>query len=92
MGENRRSRKISIASRLRDLAVGSFGLRDQDILFDPLVLPISTGIEEDRRNAMEIDRSARAVSPKNCPTLSHRSSVSPTSPSDWRSRPQGAWC
>ncbi|MGF1633857.1 MAG: dihydropteroate synthase [Phycisphaerae bacterium] len=44
-------RKIGIAKRIRDLAVNSYGLRDQDLWFDPLVLPISTGIEEDRENA-----------------------------------------
>src|SRR5688572_8652357 len=45
-------RKLPIATRLRDLAV-KYGLSDGHILFDPLVLPISTGIEEDRRNALE---------------------------------------
>src|SRR5450432_2468191 len=30
-------REISIATRIRDLAVKKFGLRDQDIFFDPLV-------------------------------------------------------
>ncbi|MEM8874577.1 MAG: vitamin B12 dependent-methionine synthase activation domain-containing protein [Planctomycetota bacterium] len=46
-------RKIDIAHRIRDLAVEKYGLRDCDLMFDPLVLPISTGIEEDRRNALE---------------------------------------
>jgi 5-methyltetrahydrofolate--homocysteine methyltransferase len=55
-------RKISIATRMRDLAVNEFGLRDQDIMFDPLVLPISTGIEEDRRNAMETIEGTRRIS------------------------------
>ena len=54
-------RKISIAKRIRDLAVKN-GLRDEDILFDPLVLPISTGIEEDRRNAMETIEGTRRIS------------------------------
>jgi 5-methyltetrahydrofolate--homocysteine methyltransferase len=54
-------RKISIARRIRDLAV-KYGLRDQDILFDPLVLPISTGIEEDRRNALETIEGTRLIS------------------------------
>ncbi len=70
-------RKISIAIRLRDLAV-KFGLRDQDILFDPLVLPISTGIEEDRRNAMETIEGTRRISkelPK-CHTVVGLSNVS----------------
>ncbi len=54
-------RKISIATRIRDLAVDKYGLRDEDILFDPLVLPISTGIEEDRRNALETIEGTRRI-------------------------------
>jgi 5-methyltetrahydrofolate--homocysteine methyltransferase len=54
-------RKLSIAKRIRDLAVDKYGLRDEDILFDPLVLPISTGIEEDRRNAMETIEGTRRI-------------------------------
>ena len=49
-------RKLAIAQRIHDLAVNKYGLRPQDLLFDPLVLPISTGIEEDRRNAAGDDR------------------------------------
>ncbi len=54
-------RKVVIARRIRDLAVGKFGLRDEDLLFDPLVLPISTGIEEDRRNALETIEGTRRI-------------------------------
>src|SRR5205085_10219064 len=54
-------RKLSIATRIRDLAVGKYGLRDEDLLFDPLVLPISTGIEEDRRNALETIEGTRLI-------------------------------
>lgn len=55
------ARKLSIATRIRDLAVKN-GLRDGDIMFDPLVLPISTGIEEDRRNALETIEGTRLIS------------------------------
>ena len=70
-------RKIAIASRIRDLAVKN-GLRDEDILFDPLVLPISTGIEEDRRNAMETIEGTRRISRElpNCHTVVGLSNVS----------------
>jgi 5-methyltetrahydrofolate--homocysteine methyltransferase len=71
-------RKISIAKRIRDLAVDKYGLRDEDILFDPLVLPISTGIEEDRRNALETIEGTRRISkelPK-CHTVVGLSNVS----------------
>ena len=54
-------RKISIATRIRDLAVNRFGLRDEDLLFDPLVLPISTGIEADRRNGLETVEGIRRI-------------------------------
>ena len=42
--------KIRIALRAYKHAV-EFGIESHDIFFDPLALPISTGIEEDRRNA-----------------------------------------
>jgi len=32
-----------------------------DIFFDPLALPISTGIEEDRRNALETIEGIRRI-------------------------------
>ncbi len=70
-------RKLSIAKRIRDLSV-KHGLRDEDILFDPLVLPISTGIEEDRRNALETIEGTRLISrqlPK-CHTVVGLSNVS----------------
>jgi len=54
-------RKLAIAKRIRELAV-KHGLRDEDILFDPLVLPISTGIEEDRRNALETIKGTQLIS------------------------------
>ncbi|HEX8911289.1 MAG TPA: methionine synthase [Humisphaera sp.] len=71
-------RKISIAKRIRDLAVDRFGLRDEDLMFDPLVLPISTGIEEDRRNALETIEGTRLIAqqlPK-CHTVVGLSNVS----------------
>jgi cobalamin-dependent methionine synthase I len=33
-----------------------------DILFDPLVLPISTGMESDRRSALELVEGVRRIS------------------------------
>ncbi len=71
-------RKISIARRIRDLAVERYGLRDEDLLFDPLVLPISTGIEEDRRNALETIEGTRRISQQlpNCHTVVGLSNVS----------------
>ncbi len=71
-------RKLSIAQRIRDLAVDKFGLRDEDLIFDPLVLPVSTGIEEDRRNALETIEGTRLISEKlpKCHTTVGLSNVS----------------
>ncbi|WP_428940806.1 methionine synthase [Fontivita pretiosa] len=71
-------RKLAIAKRIRDLAVNKYGLKDEDLLFDPLVLPISTGIEEDRRNALETIEGTRLISRElpNCHTIVGLSNVS----------------
>ena len=71
-------RKIAIARRIRDLAVDKYGLRDDDMMFDPLVLPICTGIEEDRRNAMETIEGTRRISQRTarCHTVVGLSNVS----------------
>jgi 5-methyltetrahydrofolate--homocysteine methyltransferase len=45
--------KLKIATRAYEQATKELGLPPSDIFFDPLALPISTGIEEDRRNALE---------------------------------------
>ena len=45
--------KFKIAKRAYQQATGELDLPAADIFFDPLALPISTGIEEDRRNALE---------------------------------------
>ncbi len=44
--------KFNIAKRAYNQAV-EYGIEAHDIFFDPLALPISTGIEEDRLNASE---------------------------------------
>ncbi len=46
-------KKFEIAKRAFEQATGELGFPGSDIFFDPLALPISTGIEEDRRNAAE---------------------------------------
>lgn len=42
-------RKLAIARRLYDLAVGEYGLSPSDLLFDPLTFTIATGNEDDRK-------------------------------------------
>jgi 5-methyltetrahydrofolate--homocysteine methyltransferase len=55
-------RKFSIAERGLRRAVDKFGMDPADILFDPLVLPISTGMESDRRSALELIDGIRRIS------------------------------
>jgi 5-methyltetrahydrofolate--homocysteine methyltransferase len=52
--------KLKIARRAYRQAV-EFGIEAHDIFFDPLALPISTGIEEDRRNAAETIEAIRQM-------------------------------
>lgn len=52
--------KIKIASRAFKDAV-EFGIKAHDIFFDPLALPISTGIEEDRANADETIKAIKQI-------------------------------
>ncbi|HEX8181509.1 MAG TPA: methionine synthase [Pyrinomonadaceae bacterium] len=53
--------KLEIARRAYEQATQEFGLAATDIFFDPLALPISTGIEEDRRNAAETIAALRRI-------------------------------
>jgi len=53
--------KFKIAKRAYDQATKELGLAASDIFFDPLALPISTGIEEDRRNALETIKAIRQI-------------------------------
>ncbi|MBL8880771.1 MAG: dihydropteroate synthase, partial [Phycisphaerales bacterium] len=46
-------RKLSIAERLHDLLTRKHGLREDDILFDCLTFPVTTGSEADRRLGLE---------------------------------------
>ena len=53
--------KFAIAKRAYEQATSELGLPASDIFFDPLALPISTGIEEDRRNALETIEGIRRI-------------------------------
>jgi 5-methyltetrahydrofolate--homocysteine methyltransferase len=53
--------KFRIAKRAYEQATQEFGFLASDIFFDPLALPISTGIEEDRKNALETIAAIRQI-------------------------------
>ncbi|HVN22251.1 MAG TPA: homocysteine S-methyltransferase family protein, partial [Dongiaceae bacterium] len=46
-------KKVAIAHRIHDLAVNKYGLDSNDLIFDALTLPISTGQEEYRTAGIE---------------------------------------
>ncbi len=47
-------RKVSITTRAVERATTKHGLKVSDLFIDPLVLPISTGMDSDRRSASEL--------------------------------------
>jgi 5-methyltetrahydrofolate--homocysteine methyltransferase len=53
--------KFEIAKRAYEQATTELDFPAHDIFFDPLALPISTGIEEDRRNAAETIEGIRRI-------------------------------
>ena len=53
--------KVRSARAIHDIAVERYGLRPQDLLFDPLALPLSTGMEESRRDGIETLEGIRRI-------------------------------
>lgn len=54
-------RKLAIATRAIERATKVHGLKISDIFIDPLVLPISTGLDSDRRSAMALIEGTRRI-------------------------------
>lgn len=54
-------KKVAIAKRIYDLAVNKYGIRPQDLIFDTLTLPISTGQEDYRTAGMETLQAVKGV-------------------------------
>jgi len=57
-------RKLEIASRAIDRATALHGLKVHDVFIDPLVLPISTGMADDRRSALALIEGVRLITEK----------------------------
>ncbi len=53
--------KLRAARAIHDLAIERYGLEPSDLLFDPLVLPLSTGMEEGRRDGIETIEGIRRI-------------------------------
>ena len=54
-------RKYSIATRAYERATNKHQIAPEDIIFDPLVLPISTGMDADRRSALELIEGTKRI-------------------------------
>ncbi|MEN9787337.1 MAG: Methionine synthase [Pseudomonadota bacterium] len=54
-------RKLAVARRLYDLAVGRHGIAPDDLLFDPLTFTVATGQEDDRALARWTLEGIRAI-------------------------------
>ncbi len=53
--------KVRAARAIHDIAIERYGLRPEDLLFDPLALPLSTGMEESRRDGIETIEGIRRI-------------------------------
>ena len=62
--------KLRAARAIYDLAVERYGLAPEDLLFDPLALPLSTGMEESRRDGIETIEGIRRIKAE-LPGVSH---------------------
>src|SRR6187549_1318197 len=54
-------RRISICKRAYDILVDEFKFPPQDIIFDPNIFPVATGIEEHRNYAVDFFNAARWI-------------------------------
>jgi 5-methyltetrahydrofolate--homocysteine methyltransferase len=54
-------RKLAIAARGIERASALHGLSEDDLFIDPLVLPISTGMDSDRRSGLELIEGTRRI-------------------------------
>ena len=54
-------KKVAVARRIYELATERYGMRGEDILFDPLTLPISTGQEDYREAGIETLEAVRRI-------------------------------
>lgn len=54
-------RRIEICKRSYDILVGKVGFPKEDIIFDPNIFPVATGIEEHNNNAVDFFRATRWI-------------------------------
>lgn len=54
-------RRIDICKRSYDILVEQVGFKPQDIIFDPNIFPVATGMDEHRRNAIDFFEATRWI-------------------------------
>ena len=54
-------RRIEICSRAYNLLLDQAGFKPEDIIFDPNVFPVATGMDEHRKNALDFFRATRWI-------------------------------
>ncbi|MCF8716059.1 methionine synthase [Joostella atrarenae] len=54
-------RRIEICKRSYDTLVNKIGFNPQDIIFDPNIFPVGTGMEEHRQNAVDFFRATKWI-------------------------------
>ncbi len=53
--------KLRAAAAIHDIAVNEYGIDPADLFFDPLALPLSTGMEESRKDGLETIEAIRLI-------------------------------
>ena len=56
-----RDKKLAIAQRITDIALDDYGLSPEDLIFDDLTFPLTTGQEELRNDAVETIEGIRLI-------------------------------
>ena len=56
-----RERKLEVAKRIADIAVNDYGMSPEDLIFDTLTFPLTTGQEEQRNSAVETIEGIRLI-------------------------------
>ena len=56
-----REKKLEIARRITDIALGEYGMSPEDLIFDDLTFPLTTGQEDLRRDALETIEGIRLI-------------------------------
>ncbi|MBX9627099.1 MAG: B12-binding domain-containing protein, partial [Gemmataceae bacterium] len=63
--------KFEVAKRIYDIVVNEYGIPPSDLLFDPLVFPVSTGQEQTRKSAIETFEAIKLIKENLPGSLTH---------------------